>query len=80
MGLEKWDLKIWKILRVSFQFSGAPTSLFSKKYASQYILLRFLVFFCFTFAISETFLFFGNFCSIFPLFNLSVLLVLFITP
>lgn len=80
MGLEKWDLKIWKILRVPFQFSGAPSPLFFEKCASQYILLRFLAFSCFTFAISETFLFFRIFCSIFPLFSLSVLLVLFTIP
>lgn len=74
MGLEKWDLKIWKILRVPFQFSGTPSPLFSEKCASQYILLRFLSFSCFTFCISETFLFFGNFCSIFPFIRVLVLL------
>lgn len=55
-------------------FRGHPPLFFSVKCASQYILLRFLVFSCFTFCISETFLFFGNFCSIFPFIRFSVLL------
>ena len=79
-GVRKMGLENLENFTYALPVFGDTLPLFFGKCASQYVLLRFLVFSCFTFAISETFLFFGIFCSIFPLFSLSVLLVLFTIP